>query len=108
MLSDILNLLGLSTTNETAVTLINIIIETVTQRLLLRLEADTLPGELNYIVKEVTVARYNRIGSEGISSHSVEGESITFNDDDFGPYESDIEAYLNAQKGTKKGVVRFL
>jgi len=108
MLQNILNLLGLSESDTLAVAQLTIIIEAVTQRLLLRIEADTLPGELSYIVQELAVARYNRIGSEGFSSHSVEGESVTLTDDDFGPYEADIDAYLKAQAGNTKGVVRFI
>ena len=67
-----------------------------------------IPEALAYIVVEVAVARFNRIGSEGMSSHSVEGESISFSDDDFAGYKADIEAYLDEQSGTKRGRVRFL
>ena len=31
-------------------------------------------SDLEYIVIEVSIARYNRIGSEGLSTHTVEGE----------------------------------
>ena len=48
-----------------------------------------IPEALAYIVVEVAVARFNRIGSEGMSSHSVEGESISFSDDDFAGYKAD-------------------
>ena len=67
-----------------------------------------IPEALAYIVVEVAVARFNRIGSEGMSSHSVEGESISFSDDYFAGYKADIEAYLDEQSGTKRGRVRFL
>ena len=67
-----------------------------------------IPEALAYIVVEGAVARFNRIGSEGMSSHSVEGESISFSDDDFAGYKADIEAYLDEQSGTKRGRVRFL
>ena len=52
--------------------------------------------------------RFNRIGSEGFSSHSVEGESLSFSDDDFAGYREDIQTYLDSQKEAKKGRVRFL
>ena len=66
------------------------------------------PEEMNYIIVEVTVIRYNRIGSEGFTSHSVGGESITVSEDDFAAYRDDIQTYLNNQKEAKKGKVRFL
>lgn len=69
---------------------------------------DSVPGALEYVVTEVSVARFNRIGSEGLSSHAVEGETMQWSDDDFSPYKDDIEAYLNAQEDSKIGKVRFL
>ena len=32
---------------------------------------------------DVSVIRFNKIGSEGLSSHTVEGESLSFAEDDF-------------------------
>ncbi|MGN1014283.1 MAG: phage head-tail connector protein [Butyricicoccus sp.] len=69
---------------------------------------DEIPEQLSYIVTEVAVIRYNRIGSEGMSSHSVEGESISYTDNDFAGFLPDIEAWQSAQAGTKRGKVRFL
>lgn len=69
---------------------------------------DSIPEALEYVVTEVSVARFNRIGSEGLSSHSVEGETMQWGDDDFAPYREDIEAYLNTQVDSKIGKVRFL
>ena len=67
-----------------------------------------IPAELEYIVSEVTLARYNRIGSEGLSSHNVEGESQTWSQDDFAPYERDIQNWLDRQEGTTKGRIVFI
>ena len=63
---------------------------------------------MEYIITDVAVIRYNRIGSEGFSSHSVEGENISFTDDDFAGYRVDIQTWLNSQKDAKRGKVRFL
>lgn len=51
-------------------------------------ETKEVPEELSYIVTEMAVARFNRIGNEGMSSYTQEGESIT--------YGSDISPYLTA------------
>jgi len=83
------------------------IIESTTNRLKLLL-GDDVPEELEYVVVEVSAIRFNRIGSEGFSSHSVEGESISFSDDDFAGYMDEIQAYINAQEGNKTGKVRFI
>lgn len=87
---------------------LNVIIELTQKRLGNLLSVKEVPEELEYIVVEVSVIRFNRIGSEGISSHSVEGESMSFNDDDFDSYDKDIRSWLNNQSDLKKGRVHFL
>lgn len=88
---------------------LNLILTTTGERLKILLGGATeIPETLAYIVTEVAVVRFNRIGSEGMSSHSVEGESISFSDDDFAGYKADIEAYLDEQASAKRGRVRFL
>ena len=87
---------------------LNVIIELTHKRLGNLLSVKEVPEELEYIVIEVSVIRFNRIGSEGVSSHSVEGESMSFNDDDFDSYDKDIRSWLNNQSDLKKGSVCFL
>lgn len=66
------------------------------------------PAELEHIIVEVAVKRFNRIGSEGLTSHSVEGESLNFGEDDFAEFAEEIQAFLNAQKESTRGKVRFI
>lgn len=90
-------MLGLSNVDDN--TVINVIedcVDVATSRLLVRIGAEVVPEQLGYIVREVAIKRYNRIGSEGVSSHTVEGESQSWNEDDFAAFESDISAYLAA------------
>lgn len=89
--------------------LLEVVIQSVMDRLGILLGGvDTIPDNLAYIVTEVAVIRYNRIGSEGMSSHSVEGESISYTDNDFSAFMAEIEAWRDEQKGTKRGRVRFI
>lgn len=107
-LSKLKTLLGLSEDDATQNECLAWILEASEQRLKNLLGGLDVPGALEYIVLEVSVIRFNRIGSEGVTSHSVEGESMTFSDDDFSGYTDEIEAYLEEQSGTKKGRVMFL
>ena len=66
------------------------------------------PDSLNYIIREVSIIRFNKIGSEGMKSHTVEGESQQFVDSDFDGYKDDIQSFLESQNESKKGRVRFL
>lgn len=87
---------------------LNIIIKSVTARLRSLLGGIAPPQTLEYIVMEVSIARFNRIGSEGNKSHSVDGESVTFSDDDFEPYMRDINEFLACQSEATKGKLRFV
>ena len=84
----------------------------IAERLLHRIKETEIPLELEYIVEEATIRRFNRIGSEGMKSESVEGHSVTYIDgDELEPYESAIVAYLEEQEPEpprKPGVVYFL
>lgn len=86
------------------------LIDTAAQRLKLLLGGvDDVPTELEYIVVEVAIIRYNRIASEGMSANSVEGESLTWDSGDFDGFKDDITAWLeNQEDGNGKGKVRFI
>lgn len=85
------------------------ILGSVKARLKLLLGGTEPPEELKHIVIEVAIARFNRIGSEGLKSHSVEGETDSYYaGNDFSGYMDEIEAFLDAQSNTKRGRMRFL
>lgn len=85
------------------------IISATTARLKMLLGDVDPPESMDYIIEEVSIARFNRIGSEGMSSQSVEGESINFNNNDFEAYMDEIQAFIDKQSVTeKKGGFRFL
>lgn len=66
------------------------------------------PESMQYIIVEVAVKRYNRIGSEGFENHTVEGESIAFTDSDFAEFAEEIQAFLDTQKDSTRGKLRFI
>lgn len=100
------NLKKMLDTDDTA--LLQLIVSNVTARLKVLLGGIEPPDELDYIVFEVSVKRFNRIGSEGMTSHTVEGESTNYSDDDFAEFADDIQAFLDTQKNTTRGKVRFI
>ena len=110
MLEKILILLGLDSPTQAMTDKIETIMELTEQRLGFLLGQTVIPTELSYIVIEVTIARFNRIGSEGVASHTVQGESLSWTDDDFKPYMDDIQEWLNAQDdvNTTRGRIKFI
>ena len=63
-----------------------------------------VPSELDYIVMDVVLKRFNRIGQEGMQSYSQEGLSMTFSESDFDEYADEIESWRKSKeaKGDKK------
>lgn len=108
MLNTIKGLLGFAAEDIENDENLNKLISFAVARLKLKLGGIEPPEEMDFIIIEVVIKRFNRIGSEGLSSHSFEGESLTFCDDDFKEFEADIQAYLDSQKQTTKGKVRFI
>ena len=108
MLDDLKMLLGIPQEEASLDGKLNLILSSTRKRLKALLGGLDPPEELDYIVTDVAVIRYNRLGSEGLSSHSVEGESQSFSENDFAGYMDDIQAYLDSRKDAVKGKVRFL
>lgn len=106
MLNSIKTLLGLS--GEEKDELIKTLIEITSARLCVLAETEEVPKQLEHVVVEVTVSRYNRIGSEGLASHSVEGETMSWSDNDFAQFLCEIEIYTASQESPGKGKVKFI
>lgn len=107
MITRIKTLLGINDTLQDDV--LDILIDNVTSHLLGRLkmvnkEILTVPGELDYIIEEIVIRRYNRIGTEGMKSESVEGHRIDFYEleKEFTPYDDIISGYADDDLGKAK------
>lgn len=108
MLNDLKILLGIALEDTDLDNKLRLIISNTTARLKLLLGGIEPPEEMEHIIVEVSVIRFNRIGSEGLASHNVEGESLSFSDGDFDGFSGELQAFLDSQKGIKQGKVRFL
>lgn len=108
MLDELKRLVGIELDDTSLDAKLNLLLKRARQRLKIRLGNIEPPTELEYIIVEVAVARFNRIGSEGLASHTVEGESLSFVDSDFAGFADEIQAFLNTQKDSTRGKVRFL
>lgn len=106
MLENVKALLGFSGTDNDDK--LKVIISVVCSRLCALLGTKEVPKELEYIATEVSIVRFNRIGSEGMQSHQVEGESISYLTDDFAAFADDIARWKADQEKRDVGVIRFL
>ena len=108
MLEKLKMLLGLDQEDAELDEKLNWIISSTQKRLKLLLGGIEPPGEMDYIIIDVSIIRFNRIGSEGMKSQGVEGQSISFSNDDFSGFSEEIQAFLDSQKDATKGRLRFL
>lgn len=74
------------------------------ERLLVIIDSNLkeVPPELDYIVMDVVLKRFNRIGQEGMQSYSQEGLSMTFAESDFDEFIDDIKRWKTAQDESVK------
>ena len=89
MINKIKILLGITDNDE----LLNEIIEITECKILNYINKKTLPGELEFILVEMAISRFNKIGSEGFASESTDGKSISY-EDDFENYKQYLDDYL--------------
>lgn len=108
MLSIIKTYLGITDTLQDE--LLAQIITDYTTRVNNYIGEDILPARLEWIVRELSIIRYNAVGSEGFKSESEEGKSFTFTEGDpFLSYLIYLDQYINSQTGIKsRGKVKFL
>ena len=76
------------------------IIEITKEKILNYINEKELPKELEFILVELSIERYNRIGSEGIASESVDGKSVSY-EDDFENYKQDLKNYMNKKNNSR-------
>lgn len=87
--------------------LLNLYLNDATDFLKLRLSLDEdqeLPSSMEAIVRSVAVKKFNRFKNEGMSSYSQDGESITFNSNDFDDFEAEIEQWRKDNAGINRGM----
>ena len=97
LLNRIKILLGVTDNDE----LIDEIIELTKSKILNYINELEIPKELEFILIELAIQRFNRIGSEGVSSEVVDGKSIHY-DDDFTGYKHYLDDYIS-RNSVRKG-----
>ncbi|MCD2256415.1 phage head-tail connector protein [Agrilactobacillus fermenti] len=112
-LSKLKDMLLLDTDNSKRDKALKVILDNTEAQLRLKLSLESeqsYPNELNYILLQVSAKRYNRLKNEGMTSYSQEGESITFEANDFDEFLDDIASWRKANDKDIKtlGTVHFI
>lgn len=95
-------LLGI--TNNDNEELLREIIEITKSKILNYVNESELPNELEFVLVELAIKRFNRIGSEGFTSETVDGKTMSYEDSEFEGYKKYLDDYIcknNINKGFK-------
>ena len=77
------------------------IVNITESKILNYINASEMPIELEFVLIELAIQRFNRIGSEGIASESIDGKSVSY-DDDFTGYKHYLDDYIS-RNSVRKG-----
>lgn len=94
--------LGVYEQDELLSELINI----TQEKIISYLNVGEIPKSLSWILVELVVQRFNRIGSEGLTTESVDGKQNSYIEDELSPYKVYLDEYAS-QHSTKKGYRLF-
>lgn len=92
--------------------LLELIIDESEQRILglinsdRKIPLDVLPKELDYIIRDVSIKRFNKLNSEGATADSEEGRSFNWENSYLSEYESILYRYTDSAKENEKSVPR--
>ena len=80
--------------------LLNEIITLVSDKITSYIKEDTVPKTLEWLLIELCINRYNRIGSEGVSIENINGANIQYEDLDE-TYKFYLDKYLKDKKSSE-------
>lgn len=91
--------------------LLNLLLDDSEARLLSYINQDgnnatTFPDEMSWLLREITIRRFNRIGDEGKKSSGESDVTATWSDDDVADYAVYLSKYRKKKGGN--GIARFV
>lgn len=98
LLARIKRLLGLTDASKDDI--LNDIIYIMSNAIMSYCGVDTVPTKLEYICVEATIARYNRLGAEGLSSESIDVIQSTYIEDVLSTYYTVMDRWIEENAST--------
>ena len=99
-IEDIKTVLNIESADDDA--LLDILTTNAMNTIMVYLGVDEFPEQLNFIAEELTIARYRKIGAEGISTEKIDEISTTYSINDLNRYKDVLKAYKDNNLGGKK------
>lgn len=92
----------LSITDDLQDELLTLLINDAEKHLKLLIDRKEIPDELDFIVENIVVIKFNRQGSEGFKSETIGEHSIAIDTDDFRPYVAILDKYIDINPYTTR------
>ena len=61
-----------------------------------------LPTELEFVVEELTVVKYRRLGAEGIDTEKIDVLSTKYVSDDLNPFKTILDQYIDKKMSGRR------
>lgn len=90
--------LKLSIKNNDDDALLSMLLEDASNLICLYIGQDVLPSKLNWIVEEIAIKRFRKIGSEGLKAESIDVIKSDFESNPLSEYRLILEEYKSASK----------
>jgi Phage gp6-like head-tail connector protein len=100
MLNRVKTILAIEPSNAEKDTILNEFISNFSNAVNLYCGTTDLPLTLEFIVVEAVIARYNRLGSEGLTKEDIDVISLTYQEEILKPYMTYMDAYKSNNKST--------
>lgn len=87
--------------------LIELLIDNIISHFKLAYSTDEVDGKFSFIIEDCVIKRFNRRGAEGATSETVEGHSVSYEDNkyEFLPYDDLLKREFNTGKARDGGVM---
>lgn len=94
--------------------LLLLIISESKQRILARINSkrleplETIPTILDFVIRDVSIFRFNKMDSEGTKSNSQEGLSLEWKSNYLDEYEDVLKGYYDKEDEGRRGSIKFI
>lgn len=89
--------LKLGLEDESQDDILAVLVDDASNLICLYLSIDTLPNSLNFIAEEIAIKRFRKIGSEGLTSESIDVISSSFESDSLAEYKPLLDEYKSSK-----------
>jgi hypothetical protein len=92
----------LSLTDNSKDELLAILINNAMHTVCTYIGANELPNELTFVVEELTVVKYRRLGAEGIDTEKIDVLSTKYVVDELNPFKTILDQYIDKKMHGRK------